>query len=197
MRESRKDFLSFYLQCGETDMAAHATLLAAGLALVAGDSVTQSAARTTEVASYGRSESAYTSGASYGAPHFLLLCILLVFAGAGAYEVYVRYGSPEAKKKKKHHTGYGSVEQEEEEGDAEAPSMLSGIKGLAGNGAGAVGGAVGSVTGSGEKFLSVLSAAGKAAVADMQSVGSMAADKVLICLLDPCVTAVVHPHLLL
>ena len=178
-------------------MAAHATLLAAGLALVAGDSVPQSAARTTEVASYGRSESAYTSGASYGAPHFLLLCILLVFAGAGAYEVYVRYGSPEAKKKKKHHTGYGSVEQEEEEGDSEAPSMLSGIKGLAGNGAGAVGGAVGSVTGSGEKFLSVLSAAGKAAVADMQSVGSMAADKVLTCLLDPCGTAVVYPHLLL
>ena len=196
MRESRKDFLSFYLQCGETDMAAHATLLAAGLALVAGDSVTQSAARTTEVASYGRSESAYTSGASYGAPHFLLLCILLVFAGAGAYEVYVRYGSPEAKKKKKHHTGYGSVGQEEE-GESEAPSILSGIKGLAGNGAGAVGGAVGSVTGSGEKFLSVLSAAGKAAVADMQSVGSMAADKVLICLLDPCGTAVVYPHLLL
>jgi hypothetical protein len=89
------------------------------------------------------------------------------------------------------------VEQEEEEGDAEAPSMLSGIKGLAGNGAGAVGGAVGSVTGSGQKFLSVLSAAGKAAVADMQSVGSMAADKVLICLLDPCGTAVVYPHLLL
>ena len=177
-------------------MAAHATLLAAGLALVAGDSVSQSAARTTEVASYGRSESAYTSGASYGAPHFLLLCILLVFAGAGAYEVYVRYGSPEAKKKKKHHTGYGSVGQEEE-GESEAPSILSGIKGLAGNGAGAVGGAVGSVTGSGEKFLSVLSAAGKAAVADMQSVGSMAADKVLICLLDPCGTAVVYPHLLL
>ena len=46
-------------------------------------------------------ESAYTSTASYGAPHFLIMCIMLVFIAAGCKEAYDRYGNPEIKKQKK------------------------------------------------------------------------------------------------
>ena len=64
-----------------------------------------------------RPQSAYTSTASYGAPHFLIMCILLVFTAAGCYEAYIRYGVPEAARKKKRHNtlgAYGAVTSEEE-----------------------------------------------------------------------------------
>ncbi len=115
---------------------AFAQLLLAGLALVVADDAPAEAvpapvaaapaaavpapvAAAPAAGSGYRPQSAYTSTASYGAPHFLIMCILLVFMAAGCYEAYLRYGNPEAarKKKKKHNTrggGYGAVTTEEE-----------------------------------------------------------------------------------
>lgn len=123
-------------------------------------------------------ESHYSATASYGAPHFLLMCILLVFIAAGCKEAYDRYG-PDAKKhkKKKHNTigGYGAVDQDD--GDEEAPSLMSDLKGLMGGGTGAVSGGVGQVSGGVEKGASIFAAVTKNIAADLQKAGLAAADK--------------------
>jgi hypothetical protein len=158
--------------------------LAVGCALVVADEndepAAEPAAKPASTGGHYHKESAYTSGASYGAPHFLILCILLVFVAAGCKEAYDRYGSPEAKKKekKKHDTigGYGSVGQEEE-ADQEAPSLFNDLKGLAGGGAGAVGGGVGKVSGEANKVVGIFTAAAKNITADLQKVGVVAVDK--------------------
>jgi len=124
-------------------------------------------------------ESAYAGTANYGAPHFLILCIMLVFVAAGCKEAYDRYGNPEAQKtkKKKHDAigSYGAVEQEE--ADVEAPSIMGDLKGLLGGGAGAAGNGVGGVTGGIEKGIVIFTAVAKNVTADLQKVGLAAADK--------------------
>ena len=163
---------------------ASASLALAGLALAAADAGAKAKAppqapQLDEGGHYHK-ESAYSSTASYGAPHFLILCILLVFAAAGCYEAYLRYGSPEAnrKKKKKHNAvgGYGAVTTEEE-GDEEAPSLMGDLKGLVGGGAGAAGKGVGSVTGGLEKGIGIFANAAKSMTADLGKAGTAAAEK--------------------
>lgn len=127
-----------------------------------------------------RPESAYTSTASYGAPHFLIMCIMLVFLAAGCKEAYDRYGNKDAykKKKKKHDTigGYGAVNKEDES-DEEAPSLMGDLKGLVGGGAGKLGSGVGGVTGGMSKGVGIFTAVAKNMTSDLQKAGLAAADK--------------------